>query len=262
MYAISRGQCSVLSPDTGYCFRRLMQGDFFGEFSVLSGGTRLATVRAATDCELFVLSAEAFSAVAEEFPSLRRRVEKERDKRKKELVLRNFLNWTSHGLLATSFARLFEWRAHSVRLRDQRHSRVDSFASLRRLSFPGSPGSDGYNSPTQSPRALFSPKGRNRFSPMSGGGQSPVFTPEVRPEIRASVILADPPTQWFSRRAVAPKRPAVVFAEPPKDAPAPDGPDPQRSRRASLASEILSPSPRARGRRTSTLAYDDDTLAF
>ena len=49
---------------------KLRTGDHFGELAVLDRGPRSATVRAISDCRLYVLHDESFAAVLNEVPAL------------------------------------------------------------------------------------------------------------------------------------------------------------------------------------------------
>jgi hypothetical protein len=62
--------------------RRLKEGDFFGEISVLSGGARTATVTAASRCELLELDKATLDRIAETHPHVREVLQEFHDQRK------------------------------------------------------------------------------------------------------------------------------------------------------------------------------------
>ncbi|XP_072541264.1 hyperpolarization activated cyclic nucleotide-gated potassium channel 5 isoform X2 [Salminus brasiliensis] len=67
MFFIEHGQL-VVETD---CFQQeLCDGDYFGETCLLTGGRRLATVRAQTICQLFFLSVNSFHRVLEDYPEV------------------------------------------------------------------------------------------------------------------------------------------------------------------------------------------------
>jgi glucose-6-phosphate 1-dehydrogenase len=62
MYFISRGQVEVLDGG-GKLLNTLGEGDFFGEISLLLSQPRAASIRAAANCDLFVLDKADFDRV-------------------------------------------------------------------------------------------------------------------------------------------------------------------------------------------------------
>jgi hypothetical protein len=62
--------------------RRLEEGDFFGEISVLSGAPRTATITAASRCELLELDKPALDRIAETHPHVREVLQQFHDQRK------------------------------------------------------------------------------------------------------------------------------------------------------------------------------------
>jgi hypothetical protein len=62
--------------------RRLQEGDFFGEISVLSGGARTATITAASRCELLELDKATLDRIAETHPHVREVLQEFHDQRK------------------------------------------------------------------------------------------------------------------------------------------------------------------------------------
>jgi cyclic nucleotide-binding protein len=62
--------------------RRLQEGDFFGEISVLSGAPRTATITAASRCELLELDKATLDRIAETHPHVREVLQEFHDQRK------------------------------------------------------------------------------------------------------------------------------------------------------------------------------------
>jgi glucose-6-phosphate 1-dehydrogenase len=69
MYFICRGQVEVLDA-AGKCISTLGEGNFFGELSLLLSQPRVASIRAATSCDLFVLDKADFNRVLKDRPQL------------------------------------------------------------------------------------------------------------------------------------------------------------------------------------------------
>jgi glucose-6-phosphate 1-dehydrogenase len=67
MYAVCRGQVEVLDR-SGKRISVLPEGAFFGEMSLVLAQPRSATVRALTDCDLFVLEQRDVDGVLKDFP--------------------------------------------------------------------------------------------------------------------------------------------------------------------------------------------------
>lgn len=73
MFVIRKGRVHILLPlDAGkrHHLATFARGDFFGEMTFLDHQRRSADADAATDCELFVLSRDAFEAVIEQHAAL------------------------------------------------------------------------------------------------------------------------------------------------------------------------------------------------
>eukprot|EP01028_Stygiella_incarcerata_P006275 TRINITY_DN256_c0_g3_i1.p1 TRINITY_DN256_c0_g3~~TRINITY_DN256_c0_g3_i1.p1 ORF type:complete len:504 (+),score=123.45 TRINITY_DN256_c0_g3_i1:147-1658(+) len=68
MFFISRGSVEVVSEDGNTIFATLQEGKFFGEIALVLSGKRTASVRAATYCDLFVLTKDDFDEVLADFP--------------------------------------------------------------------------------------------------------------------------------------------------------------------------------------------------
>jgi hypothetical protein len=67
MYLICRGEVEVLDVN-GKVIKTLKDGDFFGEIGLLMATPRVATVRAKTLCDLFVLEKDDFSRILQDYP--------------------------------------------------------------------------------------------------------------------------------------------------------------------------------------------------
>jgi len=67
-YLLADGEATV--ERAGETVAKLSKGDHFGELAVLDRGPRSATVRAMSDCRLFVLHDGSFAAVLNEVPAL------------------------------------------------------------------------------------------------------------------------------------------------------------------------------------------------
>jgi glucose-6-phosphate 1-dehydrogenase len=67
MYFINRGEAETLDAN-GHVIRTLRDGDFFGEIALLLSQTRTATVRAKTDCDMFILEQSDFRRILRDFP--------------------------------------------------------------------------------------------------------------------------------------------------------------------------------------------------
>jgi CRP-like cAMP-binding protein len=63
----------------------LMAGDFFGEMTLLHGGTRTATCRAVTPCALYELRREELKSVLAHSPRMREALEQADRSRRDEL---------------------------------------------------------------------------------------------------------------------------------------------------------------------------------
>jgi glucose-6-phosphate 1-dehydrogenase len=74
MYLIARGDAEVLGPDDKVV-STLSGGQFFGELALLLAQPRVATVRAATTCDLFMLHKNDFLRAQKEQPEFARSVQ-------------------------------------------------------------------------------------------------------------------------------------------------------------------------------------------
>ena len=85
LFLVARGVVRVTRQDGGIGrdLATLMAGDFFGEMTLLHGGTRTATCRAVTPCALYELRREDLEAVLERSPTMRDALE-EADRTRRE----------------------------------------------------------------------------------------------------------------------------------------------------------------------------------
>lgn len=67
-YVIADGEASV--EHSGSVAAKLHTGDYFGELALLDRGPRSATVRAQSDCRLYVLQEASFASLLNEVPAL------------------------------------------------------------------------------------------------------------------------------------------------------------------------------------------------
>ncbi|MBF0145911.1 MAG: cyclic nucleotide-binding domain-containing protein [Magnetococcales bacterium] len=74
MYFLFHGEVEVLDPK-GHPLVRLRSGAFFGEIALLKQVERVATVRAVTFCDLYVLSRTEFSRVMASYPDFARQLD-------------------------------------------------------------------------------------------------------------------------------------------------------------------------------------------
>ena len=79
LYVITTGTVKTFVRDTAQggqlLMRRLRDGDFFGEISVLSGKARSATVTAATHCEMLELDRATLDQITASYPHVRQVLE-------------------------------------------------------------------------------------------------------------------------------------------------------------------------------------------
>ncbi|OAF67389.1 Potassium channel KAT1 [Intoshia linei] len=74
MYFIQEGIVDIITSDNKFA-TSLSDGSYFGEICLLTNARRVASVRAATYCNLFSLSVENFNDVLKNYPLMRRTLE-------------------------------------------------------------------------------------------------------------------------------------------------------------------------------------------
>ena len=70
MFFITHGSVEVVSDDGGTVFTTLSKGQFFGEISLVYRNPRSTSVRAATDCDLLVLSKPKLDCLLASYPHI------------------------------------------------------------------------------------------------------------------------------------------------------------------------------------------------
>jgi hypothetical protein len=89
MYIITSGSVKAFVKDAKGHYRlvkELLEGDFFGEVSVLTGRPRTATVTAAADCELLELDRKTLDAITARYPRVHAVLKKFHEKRAQATV--------------------------------------------------------------------------------------------------------------------------------------------------------------------------------
>lgn len=76
MFFITHGSVEVVSEDGKMVFTTLNKGQFFGEISLIYSCPRSTSVRAATSCELFVLSKPQLDQVLTSYPHIAEQIRK------------------------------------------------------------------------------------------------------------------------------------------------------------------------------------------
>ncbi|KAK7130607.1 hypothetical protein R3I94_015923 [Phoxinus phoxinus] len=89
MYFIHRGEVGVLSNDESAVLFKLKPGHYFGERGLLLGEARPATARAATNCELYVLSKKSLDEILKHYPSIYKHLQRTADTIKDRLHKEN-----------------------------------------------------------------------------------------------------------------------------------------------------------------------------
>lgn len=77
MYFIHKGTIEVVSADGDQIFATMETGEFFGEISLVFSCPRTASIRACTNCDLFVLSKLDFDRVLLSFPDISKQIQAE-----------------------------------------------------------------------------------------------------------------------------------------------------------------------------------------
>ncbi len=93
-YIIVEGEVGVVLRDKDLQENEIVQlgpGNFFGEMSMLGQGTRMATVRALTDCQLLKVPQEKFNLIERQFPQLQQVIVEGYHKRMIDVVLSSLM---------------------------------------------------------------------------------------------------------------------------------------------------------------------------
>ncbi len=81
MFFLYRGEAHVVSEDHKTIFDTLKAGHFFGEISLVFSCPRTATIKTATDCDLFVLAKTDLDKVLENFDDVSAQIRTEANER-------------------------------------------------------------------------------------------------------------------------------------------------------------------------------------
>lgn len=93
-YVIIEGLVGVVMREKDHQENEVVQlgpGNFFGEMSILGAGTRMATVRALTDCHLLNIPREQFAMIERQFPPLQQLIVDGYHKRMIDVVLSSLM---------------------------------------------------------------------------------------------------------------------------------------------------------------------------
>lgn len=86
MYIVCHGELDVIEAKDETVLATLSRGQVFGEMALVETEKRVASVRAKTYCDLFLLSKEDFLEIHQRFPEIQRNVAKVIEKRKVDSV--------------------------------------------------------------------------------------------------------------------------------------------------------------------------------
>lgn len=81
MYVLARGEVEATGPD-GRVLSTLHAGDFFGEIALVMSDVRTATITATAPSDLYVLSAETFARIADDYPDVAATLRAEAERRR------------------------------------------------------------------------------------------------------------------------------------------------------------------------------------
>ena len=91
MFFIHRGKVDVVSEDGLNIFASMEQGSFFGEISLMNNCPRTASIRASTNCDLFILSKNDFDEVLLSFPKMKDKLNLSANSRMQKIAKRSLL---------------------------------------------------------------------------------------------------------------------------------------------------------------------------
>jgi voltage-gated potassium channel len=83
MYFLIKGKLKVLTGDENKVLNNLSDGDFFGELALFRNEIRMATVQAATYCDIYILNKEVFEHVLNNYPEISSHIRKIAEERLK-----------------------------------------------------------------------------------------------------------------------------------------------------------------------------------
>ncbi|XP_021473202.2 uncharacterized protein LOC110533386 isoform X2 [Oncorhynchus mykiss] len=88
MYFIEKGEVEVLSQDELTVIIKLNAGQYFGEGSLLFAEPRATTIRAATNCDLYVLSKKSLDETVKYYPDICKQIKKAAETKREQLLQR------------------------------------------------------------------------------------------------------------------------------------------------------------------------------
>uniref|UniRef100_A0A4W5NRZ8 Cyclic nucleotide-binding domain-containing protein n=1 Tax=Hucho hucho TaxID=62062 RepID=A0A4W5NRZ8_9TELE len=88
MYFIEKGEVEVLSQDELTVIIKLNAGQYFGEGSLLFAEPRATTIRAATNCDLYVLSKKSLDETVKYYPDICKQIKKAAEMKREQLLQR------------------------------------------------------------------------------------------------------------------------------------------------------------------------------
>lgn len=89
MFFIRKGAIEVVSDDGSEVFVVMGEGEFFGEISLVFSCPRTASIRARTNCDLFVLSKQDLDHVLLSFPAISKKIKEDAEVRFTQVKARN-----------------------------------------------------------------------------------------------------------------------------------------------------------------------------
>ena len=137
MFFIHRGKVDVVSEDGLTIFASMEQGSFFGEISLMNNCPRTASIRASTNCDLFILSKRDFDEVLQSFPKMKDKLNLSAASRMEKIAKRRKAKPTGSG--DQSF--VIPGRAGAVK-------RKDTMGAITMPHIPPSPGASAPTTPT------------------------------------------------------------------------------------------------------------------
>ena len=89
MFFIHRGTVEVVSEDGEVVFAKMNAGQFFGEISLVYSVPRTASIRAATNCDIFVLAKRDLDDVLSHYPHIERQINAVAEQRRQNVRKRS-----------------------------------------------------------------------------------------------------------------------------------------------------------------------------
>ena len=132
MYFIQRGSVEVVSADGDEIFACMGAGDFFGEISLVFSCPRTASIRAKTNCDLFVLSKRDLDDVLLSFPEISKQIQLEAKMRFSQVKARKRKASSGHDLNASEVSSRSTRSTQSSRIaedEEEEEEKVESSAT-------------------------------------------------------------------------------------------------------------------------------------